>query len=59
MFTCINKIFFLDYVLSVNTISSMPGSRQKFKRVGRGISAGQGKTCGRGMRGQNSRYKIY
>lgn len=33
----------------------MPGSRKKFLRVGRGISAGQGKTCGRGMRGQKSR----
>eukprot|EP01041_Mallomonas_annulata_P009238 gene9238-19166_t len=44
-----------DYVLSVNTLSCIPGARQKFKRVGRGISAGQGKTCGRGMRGQNSR----
>lgn len=44
-----------DYVLSVNTLSCIPGSRKKFKRVGRGISAGQGKTCGRGMRGQNSR----
>lgn len=36
-------------------MSPVPGSRQKFKRVGRGISAGQGKTGGRGMRGQNSR----
>lgn len=44
-----------DYVLSVNTIQSVPGSRKKFLRVGRGISAGQGKTCGRGMRGQKSR----
>mmetsp|Transcript_31948 Transcript_31948/g.43623 ORF Transcript_31948/g.43623 Transcript_31948/m.43623 type:complete len:273 (+) Transcript_31948:63-881(+) len=44
-----------DYVLSVNTISAIPGSRKKFLRVGRGISAGQGKTCGRGMRGQKSR----
>ena len=33
----------------------MPGARKKFLRVGRGISAGQGKTCGRGMRGQKSR----
>lgn len=44
-----------DYVLSVSTLKAIPGSRKKFKRVGRGISAGQGKTCGRGMRGQNSR----
>ena len=44
-----------DYELSVTSITSMPGSRKKFLRVGRGISAGQGKTAGRGMRGQKSR----
>jgi large subunit ribosomal protein L15 len=44
-----------DFVLSVTTLSPIPGSRKKFLRVGRGISAGQGKTCGRGMRGQKSR----
>lgn len=31
------------------------GSRQKRKRVGRGISAGQGKTAGRGTKGQGAR----
>jgi large subunit ribosomal protein L15 len=31
------------------------GSKKKRKRVGRGISAGQGKTAGRGMKGQGSR----
>jgi len=31
------------------------GSTSKRKRVGRGISGGQGKTCGRGTKGQNSR----
>jgi large subunit ribosomal protein L15 len=30
-------------------------SKRKRKRVGRGISAGQGKTAGRGMKGQNAR----
>ena len=49
------SLLYLDYVLSVSTIESVPGSRKKFLRVGRGISAGQGKTCGRGMRGQKSR----
>lgn len=44
-----------DYVPHVTTIRAQPGARKKFLRVGRGISAGQGKTCGRGMRGQNSR----
>jgi large subunit ribosomal protein L15 len=31
------------------------GSKKKRKRVGRGISAGQGKTAGRGTKGQKSR----
>jgi large subunit ribosomal protein L15 len=31
------------------------GARKKRKRVGRGISAGQGRTCGRGQKGQKSR----
>lgn len=32
-----------------------PGSRHRRRRVGRGISAGQGASCGFGMRGQKSR----
>ena len=32
-----------------------PGSKKNRKRVGRGISAGQGKTAGRGTKGQKSR----
>lgn len=36
-------------------ITPAPGSRQNKKRKGRGISAGQGATCGFGMRGQKSR----
>ena len=31
------------------------GSRRRRRRLGRGISAGQGATCGFGMRGQKSR----
>jgi large subunit ribosomal protein L15 len=31
------------------------GSKKEHKRVGRGISAGQGKTAGRGTKGQGSR----
>lgn len=42
-------------MLSVNTISAVPGARKRFLRVGRGVSAGQGASCGRGMRGQKSR----
>ncbi len=32
-----------------------PGSRRRRRRVGRGIAAGQGASCGFGMRGQKSR----
>ena len=32
-----------------------PGSHKRKRRVGRGISAGQGKTAGRGTKGQKSR----
>ena len=35
--------------------SMKPGSRKPRKRLGRGHSAGQGKTCGRGQKGQHSR----
>jgi large subunit ribosomal protein L15 len=31
------------------------GSKRRRRRVGRGIAAGQGASCGAGMRGQNSR----
>ncbi|MBT3321253.1 MAG: 50S ribosomal protein L15 [Anaerolineae bacterium] len=32
-----------------------PGAKKKRKRVGRGIAAGQGKTAGRGYKGQKAR----
>ncbi len=35
--------------------SLKPGSRRVRKRIGRGHAAGQGKTCGRGIKGQHSR----
>ena len=41
--------------MRLNTLKPARGSRKAGKRVGRGISAGQGKTCGRGMKGQRSR----
>lgn len=41
--------------LKLNEISPAADSRQTRKRVGRGASAGGGKTCGRGHKGQNSR----
>jgi large subunit ribosomal protein L15 len=34
------------------------GSRQKRKRVGRGIGSGHGKTCGRGHKGQKARGQV-
>ncbi|EXB97032.1 50S ribosomal protein L15 [Morus notabilis] len=39
----------------LNNLGPQPGSRKKGKRKGRGISAGQGNSCGFGMRGQKSR----
>ncbi|HEY9752264.1 MAG TPA: 50S ribosomal protein L15 [Coleofasciculaceae cyanobacterium] len=36
-------------------IAPKAGSKQRPRRVGRGISAGQGASCGFGMRGQKSR----
>lgn len=41
--------------MKLNDIKAAPGSRPAAKRPGRGISAGGGKTCGRGMKGQHSR----
>ncbi len=38
-----------------DNLTPAPGSRKNKKRKGRGISAGQGATCGFGMRGQKSR----
>lgn len=32
-----------------------PSSKKRRRRVGRGIAAGQGASCGKGMRGQKSR----
>ncbi|CAM6014034.1 unnamed protein product [Sphagnum balticum] len=39
----------------LNNLSPQPGSRHRNKRKGRGIAAGQGASCGFGMRGQKSR----
>jgi large subunit ribosomal protein L15 len=41
--------------MKLNTISPAAGSRKPRLRVGRGASAGQGKTCGRGVKGQRAR----
>ncbi|KAF5445169.1 hypothetical protein F2P56_034238 [Juglans regia] len=39
----------------LDNLGPQPGSRKKAKRKGRGIAAGQGNSCGFGMRGQKSR----
>jgi large subunit ribosomal protein L15 len=41
--------------MKLNSISPAPGSKKPRLRVGRGASAGQGKTCGRGVKGQRAR----
>ena len=41
--------------MKLNTISPAAGSKPAGKRLGRGHAAGQGKTCGRGQKGQKAR----
>ena len=41
--------------MRLNTMKPAPGSKRPRLRVGRGASAGQGKTCGRGVKGQRAR----
>lgn len=41
--------------MRLHELQPAPGSRRARKRVGRGISAGQGKTSGRGQKGQGAR----
>jgi large subunit ribosomal protein L15 len=41
--------------MRLNTIKPAAGSKKTHLRVGRGASAGQGKTCGRGVKGQRAR----
>jgi large subunit ribosomal protein L15 len=41
--------------LRMNELKPGEGSRRPRLRVGRGASAGQGKTCGRGVKGQRAR----
>ena len=41
--------------MKLNNISPAAGSKKPRLRVGRGASAGQGKTCGRGVKGQRAR----
>jgi len=41
--------------MRLNTIKPGEGAKRNRLRVGRGASAGQGKTCGRGVKGQRAR----
>ena len=41
--------------MKLHELSPAPGSKQTRNRVGRGLGSGNGKTAGRGMKGQNSR----
>src|ERR1700750_2979659 len=41
--------------MRLNTLKPGIGSKRPRLRVGRGASAGQGKTCGRGVKGQRAR----
>ncbi|HTT02498.1 MAG TPA: 50S ribosomal protein L15 [Steroidobacteraceae bacterium] len=41
--------------MRMNTLKPGSGARRARLRVGRGASAGQGKTCGRGVKGQRAR----
>jgi large subunit ribosomal protein L15 len=44
--------------VKLHELAPAPGSRTTKKRIGRGISAGQGKTAGRGQKGQGSRSSV-
>lgn len=41
--------------MKLHDLKPNKGAHRDRKRVGRGTAAGQGKTCGRGMKGQNAR----
>lgn len=41
--------------MRINDAMPQKGSKKRRRRVGRGIAAGQGASCGLGMRGQKSR----
>ena len=41
--------------MKLNELRDNEGARQKFKRLGRGIGSGKGKTSGKGVKGQKAR----
>jgi large subunit ribosomal protein L15 len=42
-------------ILELNNLAPAKGSTHKNKRMGRGTAAGQGRTCGKGHKGQKAR----
>lgn len=44
--------------MDLSDLRAHPKARRPRKRVGRGIAAGQGKTAGRGEKGQKHRYSV-
>jgi large subunit ribosomal protein L15 len=49
------SLFLFSSAMRINDAQPQAGSKRRRRRVGRGISAGQGASCGFGMRGQKSR----
>jgi len=45
-------------MVMIHELKPAPGSKHRKKRVGRGIAAGQGKTAGRGTKGQKARENV-
>lgn len=41
--------------MKLNDLTAVPGSKKERKRIGRGIGSGQGKTAGKGSKGQKAR----
>lgn len=41
--------------MKLNDLTAVPGSRKERKRLGRGLGSGQGKTAGKGSKGQKAR----
>ena len=44
--------------MDLSNLKSNPGAKRRRKRVGRGHGSGDGKTCGRGQKGQNARTSV-
>src|ERR1700710_28415 len=42
-------------MFKLNELRDNPGARLKFRRLGRGIGSGKGKTSGKGVKGQKAR----